>query len=121
MINKRLAGELFMRLRGVSTDAHVEHLKTDSFARHKALDEFYHEVIDDADGFAETCQGALGSRLEYAPIPQAIEKSIENALRDIKDWIDANYDNISDETHIHNILDEIKSLIDSTREHLSRK
>ena len=33
--------------------AHREHLRTDSFAQHMALGEFYDEIIDNADAIAE--------------------------------------------------------------------
>lgn len=43
--------------------AHQMHLKTDSYAQHKALEEFYTQIIDLADTFAEQFQGKYVSGL----------------------------------------------------------
>ena len=40
--------------------SHRVHLSTRSFAKHKALDEFYHGIINHADEFAEMYQGCYG-------------------------------------------------------------
>lgn len=39
---------------------HSVHLQTKNYATHKALNEFYDEIIDLADNFAETYQGRHG-------------------------------------------------------------
>jgi len=39
------------------TQAHVFHLKTRSFAAHKALEDFYKGIVDLADSYVETYQG----------------------------------------------------------------
>jgi hypothetical protein len=40
--------------------AHSVHLNTRSYAKHKALQEFYEEIVGLADGFAEAYQGRHG-------------------------------------------------------------
>ena len=52
----RFIGRLF-ELRDA---AHIEHLKTRSFAAHSALNGFYDEILDLADGFVESYQGKYG-------------------------------------------------------------
>ena len=42
------------------TMAHMAHLKTTSYAAHKALNEFYDEIVDLADDLAEATQGQYG-------------------------------------------------------------
>lgn len=42
------------------TATHIMHLKTKSYAEHKALNEFYDDIIDLADGLAEATQGQYG-------------------------------------------------------------
>ena len=44
------------------TVTHIQHLKTKSYAEHKALNEFYDEIIDLADGLAEATQGVWITR-----------------------------------------------------------
>ena len=40
--------------------AHMSHLQTKSYAEHKALNEFYDEIVDLADDLAEAAQGQYG-------------------------------------------------------------
>ena len=40
--------------------AHSTHLNTRSYAKHKALQKFYKNIVDLADGFAEAYQGRNG-------------------------------------------------------------
>lgn len=42
------------------TYSHMAHLKTDSYAKHVALDEFYTGLVDQVDCFAEIAQGLKG-------------------------------------------------------------
>ena len=42
------------------TMAHMSHLQTKSYAEHKALNEFYDEIVDLADDLAEAAQGQYG-------------------------------------------------------------
>lgn len=42
------------------TNAHIAHLQSKSYAQHKALDDFYTQVVDLADSFAESAQGTQG-------------------------------------------------------------
>lgn len=42
------------------TYSHMAHLKTSSYSAHKALNEFYDEIVDLADDLAEGAQGMYG-------------------------------------------------------------
>lgn len=42
------------------TYSHMAHLKTDSYSKHVALDEFYSGIVDFMDSFAEVAQGLFG-------------------------------------------------------------
>jgi hypothetical protein len=51
--------EHFISLLFLARDvAHREHLRTRSFAAHIALNDFYHEIIEQADGITEAYQGS---------------------------------------------------------------
>lgn len=52
----KVIGVLFMS----RTYAHTAHLKTASYAKHKALNKFYDEIVDLADDLAEASQGTYG-------------------------------------------------------------
>ena len=62
MVIGKVISTMFLS-RGV---AHREHLKTDSYAQHMALGEFYEEVIEQADCLAEVYQG-MGKLIEDIP------------------------------------------------------
>jgi DNA-binding ferritin-like protein len=102
------------------TSIHKIHLKITglgSFAAHKALNEFYDEIGDLADGVVEQFQGAEEKLLEMpntAPTElNSVEETIEY-LRNLKDKTAA-LQSIMPHSEIVNQLDEVKSLIDSTK------
>lgn len=109
-------GEL-MGLLFLSRDvAHRVHLSTRSFAKHKALNEFYEGIIPLADSLAEAYQGRYGL---IGNIPLMASKNASN----IVDFIQAQLDEIEagryqvckkEETALQNLIDEIVELYLST-------
>jgi DNA-binding ferritin-like protein len=102
------------------TSIHKIHLKVTglgSFAAHKALNEFYDEIGDLADGVVEQFQGAEEKILELpntAPTElNSVEETIDY-LRKLKDKTAA-LQSVMPHSEIVNQLDEVKSLIDSTK------
>jgi len=63
--------------------AHVFHLQTASYARHKALQKFYGAVVDLADAYVEIAQARYGMIAGYAP-PAAWQEGESQILP----WID---------------------------------
>lgn len=51
---------IIARLFADRTYAHNAHLKTSSYAAHKALNKFYDDIVDLADDLAEIAQGKFG-------------------------------------------------------------
>ena len=91
--------------------AHVEHLKTKSFSAHSALNGFYDELLDLADGFVESYQGKHGIvNIEIKPVSpdnfltflEEFAKYVENSREVFKDEF------------LKNQVDEIASLAYST-------
>lgn len=110
------AGE-FMGLLFMSRDvAHREHLKTRSYAMHKALGKFYEEVIELADDFAEAYQGKYNALLEIPLLDNTSKGEIADTLESHVNWITEHRADICPrtETAIHNIIDEIIGLYYST-------
>jgi DNA-binding ferritin-like protein len=102
------------------TSIHKIHLKVTglgSFAAHTALNTFYDEIGDLADGIVEQFQGAEEKLLEMpntAPTElNSVEETIDY-LRNLKDKTTA-LQSIMPHSEIVNQLDEVKSLIDSTK------
>lgn len=111
-----LIGELILRCFHARTAAHVLHLKTRSYAAHKALNEFYDEIVDLADALAEAYQGDYGlidfPGLRYTPAQDALEM-----LAELSDWIAKNRHQCwdGDDSYLENMVDEIVTLIRSTQ------
>jgi len=98
------------------TQIHIYHLQTKSFAVHKALNEFYDEVVGLFDGLVESYQGKYGiienykcdgyddytsveSVIQYL---QKLDKTIESSRKSVK------------ESFIQNQIDTVQELIYST-------
>lgn len=122
-MSDKVAAELVARCFAARTHAHALHLATKSFAEHSALGTFYDEITSLTDTFAETYQGMIDGRLS---VPFEVVKpstSAEQLINSLREWIDANRDEIGSppDTHIQNIIDEIRQLIDQTCYRLSLK
>lgn len=112
-----MIGELVLRCFHARTTAHVLHLSTDSYAEHKALNEFYDEIVDLTDKLAEAYTGEEESlidfkaKVEYQPVNDS-----EKLVRSLREWIEENrYECCSAEsTSLQNIIDEIVALCSST-------
>jgi ribosomal protein S10 len=114
MIDKELCGELVARCFQARTDAHIAHLSTKSYAAHKALNEFYDEIVDLADAFAESAQGRCG----ILPYPECEPHGkVDNPVATItafRRWIDDERDDCTDHSELQNVVDEIVTLCNST-------
>ena len=62
--------------------AHSVHLNTRSYAKHMALNEFYDNIVDLTDKFAETYQGRHGL---IGPITLKSAKKTTNVLEFLQD------------------------------------
>jgi hypothetical protein len=67
MSDHKLAAELVMRCFHSRTAAHVLHLKSKSYSEHMALHDFYDEIVDLTDAFAEMYQGEYMTLLNEHP------------------------------------------------------
>ena len=93
---------------------HREHLKTKSYAQHKALRKFYKTIVELADDAAEAYQGCEGKLLTIPYVKNTATGGVESILRSHLEWIKKNRLKLSDETSIQNIIDEIVALYQST-------
>ena len=100
---------LFFLARDVT---HSVHLNTRSYAKHKALQKFYENIIDLADDFAETYQGRYGLlgpiSLMSAKKTSNVVEFLENQLAEIES---VRYDVCDKEdTPLQNLIDGIIEL-----------
>lgn len=110
------AGELVGRCFHARTVAHILHLKTRSYATHKALNEFYDEIVPLADRFAEAYQGDYGL-IDSFPTKYSMHNEPLGMLDELSEWIEENRHECcdKDDTYLQNIIDEIVALIRSTQ------
>jgi hypothetical protein len=104
---------LFFLARDVT---HSVHLNTRSYAKHKALQKFYENIIDLADGLAEAMQGRYGLlgpiSLMSAKKTSNVVEFLENQLAEIES---VRYDVCDkDDAPLQNLIDGIIELYLST-------
>lgn len=111
---------LVSELMNASVSVHQLHLKVTgvgSYAAHKALGDFYEAIQGHADSIAEQYQGARESLLDIPLLPPMKLDSVESAvsyLRGLSTKV-TDLQKIMPFSEIVNQLDEVKSLIDSTK------
>lgn len=112
---------LVFELLNGSTKIHLAHLKvtgTGSYAAHKAMNTFYDEIKDLADGIAESYQGAEGKLMDY---PKSCEFPEMKTAEDCVKYLDKLYMEVCEVqneckySEIINDLDGVKTLINTTK------
>ena len=95
------------------TYAHMAHLKTGSYAAHKALNEFYDDVLDEADTLAEAAQGQYGKLdIGFMQMKGEVSDPVKGLTQHL-DMIKEASTNC-DEDYLENIIQEIEKLYRST-------
>lgn len=108
------APEMICRLMNARTAAHLAHLKTTSFATHKALDDFYSGLVDLIDSFAETYQGIFGLIKDYPACSVPTGNPIQ-WITELRGWLKQDRDaSCKGEKELENIHDEIMAHCSST-------
>lgn len=87
--------------------AHANHWTTNSYAQHKALGNFYQDLIDVLDKYVEAYQGTFG---QLEQVPDQVDDIIKT-LREEMIWLNNNRSNLSKNIPaLENILDEMVAL-----------
>lgn len=106
MMPGKFIGELF-----ASRDAmHLQHLATESYAEHKALDGYYSGILDLIDSFTEKYFGQKG-RCEIV-IPSSKKTSAKEHLKGLQIVITKERELYSSD--LQNIIDEMLGLVNET-------
>lgn len=110
-------GKLFLCMRNSATVAHVLHLGAigdGSYAKHKALNEYYDGIVDVADRFAEAYMGLCGGeRIKFNTSSFKLEMDATKMLKGMLAEIEAAQAECGD-SMIKQILDDAKELVCST-------
>jgi DNA-binding ferritin-like protein len=107
------AADLIARCFAARTAAHIAHLRTKSFAAHKALEDFYEGIVDRTDTFAEAYQGVFGVIESYPDCE--ICKGELKPIKELREWLVQNRTKVAQgQRELENLIDEISALCDST-------
>ena len=96
--------------------AHVFHLQTQSFAEHKALNDYYDGVVALFDGIVESYQGKYGIIKNFKTFKIEQYKNGKKTIsyfERLLDIIEENRDSV-DDSYIQNQIDTVQELINST-------
>ena len=95
---------------------HTLHLQTQSFAEHKALNDYYDGIGGLVDGIVESYQGKYGILKGYKSYPISEYSSTEATTKYLKTLCDkvTKLRKCSDDSWIQNEIDNVCTLINST-------
>lgn len=102
------------------TNAHIAHLKTDSFAQHKALEEFYNEIGDIVDSFAESYFGAIEFIDSYPSSVVMTSGTPLEYMKTLQNYVASTRKDLPQDSYLQNIIDEMAALIARTIYRLER-
>ena len=114
MENNTLIGQFISTLFASRTQAHIFHLQTPSFAAHKALNEFYDEIVDTIDGLVESYQGKYGIVKGYGNVALQEYQSCDGIIlyfTTLVNFIEKSRSMICQDSFIQNQVDELVALI----------
>jgi hypothetical protein len=109
-----IIGQFISTLMSARTQAHVFHLQTPSFAAHKALNEFYDEIVDTIDGLVESYQGKYGIVQGYGNVALQEYQSCDGIIlyfTTLVNFLEKSRSMIAQDSYIQNQIDELVALI----------
>ena len=96
-----------------STNTHFFHWVTNSYSQHKALGNYYDEIVELTDDLLEAYMGCY-EQIKSFPSTYHQPKEPTKYLESLKSFVDDARKDLPQETQLQNIIDEIAQLIDST-------
>ena len=115
--NNSIIGQFISTLFASRTQAHVFHLQTPSFAAHKALNDYYDEIVGITDGIAESYQGKYGIISGYGNIALQEYQSCEAIIMFFETlcmYVEKSRQILPQDSYLQNQIDEVVALIKST-------
>ena len=101
------AREFIARLLQGAVTAHLQHLATDSYARHMALGELYEGLPGLVDSLAEAWLGCTGQKLDATGDPVA-------EVQALYEYVETARGKMGTESHIQNEVDNVANLLAGT-------
>jgi hypothetical protein len=106
-------GEFFLKLLNASTNGHILHLQTKSYAEHKALQGYYEGLPDAVDTIIEQYQGAYATIIAYPVSYEGPKATPLEEVTSIRDYIVANRAVVGPYTSLQNEVDTLLSLVET--------
>ena len=115
-MDNAIIGQFISTLFASRTQAHIFHLQTPSFAAHKALNEYYENIVDIIDGLVESYQGKYGIITGYVNVTIQEYQScdgIKMYFTTLCALIEKSRSMICQDSYIQNQVDEVVAEINS--------
>jgi hypothetical protein len=115
-MDNALIGQFVSALMASRTQAHVYHLQTPSFAAHKALNDYYDNIVDIIDGLVESYQGKYGVITGYSNIALQEYQSCDGIIAYFTTlcmFVEKTRSMIAQDSYIQNQVDEVVAEINS--------
>ncbi len=111
--------QLISTLMASRQQAHIFHWQVDgpgSYAAHKALNEYYDEIVDLFDGLVESFQGRYGIQRGYTS-PASFKEDNQAVLYfdALSKYVESIRTKIPQDSYIQNEVDTVVKLIESTK------
>ena len=108
------ASEYIAKLLHGVTVAHMHHLTTDSYSKHKALGSLYEELGDKVDDLAEAFIGCTGQTLKFGSGQFELGSDPIADVEKLYKYAEENKLLAGTESHLQNQVDEICHLLATT-------
>jgi len=112
-----IVGQFISTLFSSRTQAHILHLQTNSFAVHKALNDYYDEIVGLTDSLVEGYQGKYGIVTGYSNVDLLESRECADVIKyfmALSIFVDRTRTQMPQDSYIQNVIDEIVDLINST-------
>ena len=109
--------EFISTLHTAKQQAIVWHHQTDDYSTHKALDNFYTEIVDLVDGLVESTSGVYGRPQGYSV--QTLKDYVDTDVvilyfQDLYNYIQTQRAGVYQDSWIQNQIDEVAQLVAET-------
>ena len=108
------SAEFLLTLLHASTNTHLLHWTTKSYAEHQALGKFYEELPDLVDALAEAMMGKFDTTPTFPENYYLPAKTGKEELEALKDYVMEARQNLPQDSEIQNSIDSIADLINTT-------
>lgn len=108
------AAEFLLTLLHASTNTHLLHWTTKSYAEHQALGKFYSELPELVDTLAEAMMGKFDETPTFPENYYLPAKTGKEELEALKDYVMEARADLPQDSEIQNEVDNIANLINST-------